>query len=236
MSKNVLKPVLLLLLVVPATWSLLLLPGLVGSALGRAWLSSVELDRRLKYQLVSLVLAGVVLLVLRLARRDVFARYFRIGSVRAPAERNPVFGIKAGESWRRVGWTLTVIITAVTGLVIGLQFFKGFTLTRPLTLLLWVPLLATVNAFVEEALTRFGVVVALDGYLPQGTVALISGLVFGTVHYFGTPGGPVGVVMAGVLGWVLARSVLETRGLLWAWWIHFVQDVIIISALLMVGS
>lgn len=33
-----------------------------------------------------------------------------------------------------------------------------------------------------------------------------------------------GVVLAWFLGWILAKSMLETRGLAWAWFIHFVQD------------
>jgi hypothetical protein len=32
------------------------------------------------------------------------------------------------------------------------------------------------------------------------------------------------VVLAWFLGWILAKSMLETRGLAWAWFIHFVQD------------
>jgi hypothetical protein len=35
------------------------------------------------------------------------------------------------------------------------------------------------------------------------------------------------VALAWFLGWILAKSMLETRGLAWAWFIHFVQDVAI---------
>ena len=81
-------------------------------------------------------------------------------------------------------------------------------------------------------LVRFGVVVSHSGLLRPNGIAVVSGLVFGTVHYFGTPGGLVGVIVAGLLGWLLARSVLETRGLFWAWLIHFLQDLVIMGALL----
>jgi uncharacterized protein len=40
----------------------------------------------------------------------------------------------------------------------------------------------------------------------------------------------VGMLLAGFLGWLLAKSVFETQGLFWAWGIHFLQDVVIISA------
>ena len=37
------------------------------------------------------------------------------------------------------------------------------------------------------------------------------------------------VVMAGLLGWLLGKAMLETRGFFWAWFIHFLQDVLIFS-------
>ena len=52
---------------------------------------------------------------------------------------------------------------------------------------------------------------------------------FGILHFYGVPYGVVGVLLAGFLGWLLAKSMLETRGLFWAWFIHFWQDVWIFS-------
>lgn len=57
----------------------------------------------------------------------------------------------------------------------------------------------------------------------------MSALVFGLPHYFGTPGGVVGSLMAGFLGWLLAKSIQETGGIFWAWLIHFIQDVVILG-------
>jgi hypothetical protein len=31
--------------------------------------------------------------------------------------------------------------------------------------------------------------------------------------------------MTGFLGWLIARSMLETRGFTWAWFIHFFSDI-----------
>jgi hypothetical protein len=58
---------------------------------------------------------------------------------------------------------------------------------------------------------------------------------FGILHYYGIPYGIVGVVLAGFLGWVLGKSMLETRGMFWAWFLHFIQDVLIFS-FLAIGS
>ncbi len=88
------------------------------------------------------------------------------------------------------------------------------------------------NSFVEESITRFGVVVVLKNVLNDKIIPLISALIFGTAHYWGNPGGFIGVIAAGFLGWLLTKSILETKGIFWAWLIHFLQDVIIFSALL----
>jgi len=39
--------------------------------------------------------------------------------------------------------------------------------------------------------------------------------------------------MAGFLGWLLARSVVDTRGVFWAWFLHFLQDVVIFTAVVL---
>lgn len=96
-------------------------------------------------------------------------------------------------------------------------------------------LLAAMNAFTEESITRLSVVTALDGLTKRPTIYLISALIFGSVHFFGVPGGALGVIMAGFLGWLLARSVVETEGIAWAWFIHFLQDVIIFGGLFIVA-
>ena len=41
--------------------------------------------------------------------------------------------------------------------------------------------------------------------------------------------------MAGFLGWLLAKSVAETQGVFWAWFIHFQQDVLIFAGLFLVA-
>lgn len=59
---------------------------------------------------------------------------------------------------------------------------------------------------------------------------MLSGALFGGVHYFGIPGGLIGVALAGFLGWLLAKSITETRGVFWAWSLHFLQDLVIFTA------
>lgn len=42
--------------------------------------------------------------------------------------------------------------------------------------------------------------------------------------------------MAGILGFVLAKSMYETKGFFWAWTIHFFQDVLIIGTLYLMNE
>ncbi len=41
----------------------------------------------------------------------------------------------------------------------------------------------------------------------------------------------VGAAASVFMGWILSKAMLETRGLFWAWFIHFLSDVAIFSSL-----
>ena len=86
---------------------------------------------------------------------------------------------------------------------------------------------AAINAFNEEFQFRCVPLAHLRGVLPLRESMLLTSVFFGVAHYFGQPSGPVGVVMAGMAGWIWAKSMVETRGLGWAFGIHMVQDVVI---------
>jgi len=61
----------------------------------------------------------------------------------------------------------------------------------------------------------------------------LTSFFFGVGHYYGVPYGVVGVLLAGFLGWFLGKNMVETGRVAWAWFIHFLQDVIIFTFLLM---
>jgi len=84
---------------------------------------------------------------------------------------------------------------------------------------------ALINSLVEEGIYRFSITsVFLENGSSASSAAITSGVLFGWVHYYGTPGG--------VLGWLLSKSIAETRRFDRAWLIHFVQDVVIFTAIL----
>ena len=57
---------------------------------------------------------------------------------------------------------------------------------------------------------------------------LIASVFFGLGHYlYGSPPGLIGALLPGFLAWLIGKSMLETKGFVWPWFIHFVPDVVV---------
>jgi membrane protease YdiL (CAAX protease family) len=89
-------------------------------------------------------------------------------------------------------------------------------------------LFAAVNAFNEEIYFRATLLSTLPQIVGKDHALLINAAFFGLAHYlYGSPPGLVGFLMTGFLAWLIGKSMLETKGLFWAWFIHFLPDVVI---------
>lgn len=189
------------------------------------------IDFQIKYQLVLLFSAFLLLFINAMFTRSNFLPYLATGDVNAVAEKMALFGIQQGDRWMQTGLSLCVVITLVTSIFMYFQLrqqaikwnllFSGMG---------WVLLFALTNALGEELIYRVGIVVPLKGLLAPVVIYSISAVLFGIPHYWGIPSGVIGAFLAGILGYVLAKSVDETQGIFWAWTIHFLQDVVIIGA------
>jgi uncharacterized protein len=196
-----------------------------------------SVDFQIKFQSLQLMLAGVVLALTALLSPGNFVRFFRLGDVQAPIGKIAWLGISGSESWLEIAASLGLFVTLGTGVFMALQLKKAGVNARSLLFcLLWALPFSAANAFSEEAIFRIGIIAPLYGIWGVALIALVSGVIFGLPHYFGMPSGVAGVLMAGFLGWLLALSVMETHGLLIAWAIHFVQDVVIITSMLLMNS
>jgi membrane protease YdiL (CAAX protease family) len=141
---------------------------------------------------------------------------------------------KKTDKWKNIGINFAIIITIVTIIIMYFEIKdKTFNYDNFISILLFIYIFSFSNAFVEEMMYRFGVIIALREITSDKKIALISGLIFGSIHYFGTPGGIIGMIVAGFLGWFLAKSIIETKGIFFAYLIHFLQDFVIFSALLL---
>ena len=101
------------------------------------------------------------------------------------------------------------------------------TLTRLTPILPSILCYAALNAFNEELTFRAPLLATLEPVCGSKNALWISACFFGIAHYFGTPGGISGVVASTFMGWILGKVMIETRGLFWAWWIHFLSDIVI---------
>jgi len=192
------------------------------------------INTQLKFQVLLLGVAVLVLLALYFVNATNLSTFFAPGNIAAPAQAVAWLGLAAGESWLSLGISLSFFITLATSIFIYLQFRKsGGDLKQLLPFLPWVLLFSLTNSFSEEVVYRLGIIVPLAGSVDTGYILLISAIAFGAPHLRGMPNGIVGALMAGLLGWLLAKSVMETHGIFWAWLIHFLQDVVIFSAFVM---
>jgi uncharacterized protein len=190
-------------------------------------------DYQLKFQALQLVLAAVVLVLAALLNPQNFARFFRLGDVHAHIGKIAWLGVTGSETWLEIATSLGLFVTLGTALFMAFQLKKAGADPRSfLFCLLWAIPFSAANAFSEEAIFRIGIISPLYGIWAVAVIALLSAVIFGLPHYFGMPSGVLGALMAGFLGWLLALSVMQTQGLLLAWAIHFVQDVVIITSML----
>jgi hypothetical protein len=180
---------------------------------------------RLENRLIPVALMALTLIGSGIGRRELFLVR---GNPSAPAQPTRLLQGKRSMPWNLVvrGWLPYYVI--ILAIVVGIQVRPD--VSQILRALIYLPAIligAAINAFAEEFIFRSMVLARLEPVLgPRQAILMAAGL-FGLMHYFGWPGGPIGVLLAGYLGWIAAKSMIETRGFVWAFSIHFIGDVII---------
>lgn len=226
-----LNPHLSVAMVVLAGLGLLALPKLAAG-----YADGSEISRLLYYQLLSWTVVSAVVCFTLIFHRAAALRFLRINKIHGSMAPVRWLLIKDGENWARQGWQIAIVLSLVTAIVVwnqlGLQAISAERLFGVLPLAFG---LALSNSLAEELIFRHSIVSAYEAHAHKKHAPVISGVLFGGVHYFGAPGGFIGVLMAGVLGWLLAKSMQETGGLFWAWSIHACLDVVIFACILMAG-
>jgi len=178
--------------------------------------------------------------VLLLLYRSPHEVYLVKGDLSAKASRIAWLGIEEGKiGWGRLSVISALLIAAGT-LLLTLLTVSGFsqpaTLGRLPPLLPLIVLLALVNSLSEGVVYRSSVLGPLKEELPKDYLVMVASAYFGIAHYYGAPAGILGVIMSGVLGWYMCRSMYETQGFLAAWIIHFFQDIVIFSTVAVLGG
>jgi hypothetical protein len=223
-----LRPFLLLFLVlVVAQW--VVLTQVDRLPVFRTWLRDPSFSVYMPAEvLLKLIVTLAVIAALALLRRDRRAFFLSGGSLSAPAGPVAWLAIRPGDRWNDVGRNLAIFISlgTLTFLLISGRPSADM-LSRALPFLPAILFAAALNAFNEEVTYKASLLSVLAGPVGERQALRMVAAYFGIAHFYGVPYGLVGVALAWFLGWILAKSMLETRGLAWAWFIHFVQDVLI---------
>jgi len=229
---RVLRPLLLLFLVLlGAQWFAFTQVGRLP--IFRTWLSDPSFGVYMPAELLlNLIVTLAVIGLLFVVKRDRRAFYLAKGDLSAPAEPIRWLRVKSGDRWSTLGRDLTIFISLGTLAFLVISGRPSADLViRALPFLPAILLAAALNAFNEEVTYKASILSVLVEPVGSRQALRMVAAYFGIAHFYGIPYGVIGVILAWFLGWILARSMLETRGLTWAWFIHFVQDVLIFGFL-----
>ncbi|HEY5881645.1 MAG TPA: CPBP family intramembrane glutamic endopeptidase [Nakamurella sp.] len=182
---------------------------------------------------VALAMIGVLFL-LGYRRRDFF---LTVGDLRAPIRPVRFLGFPGRDPWWKFGLIWSGGIAAALGVALYLSDPPGGGLATLVGLLPSVLIYAALNAFTEEMTYRAPMLAGLEPAVGSNQALWLAAVFFGIAHYFGTPGGLIGAALSVFMGWILGKAMIETRGLFWPWWIHFLSDTVIFTfvALSLVG-
>ena len=190
----------------------------------------------LKYQLFALLIAFLVIFItVKVAPESKILLQF--GNLNKIPEKEIWLGIDGKSNWKSNAIQFSIFVSIATSIFM----FLGVQYSNSLGSFKWsfVPIILIVslaNSFSEEIIYRFAANGNLMNSTPKLNILILSAILFGLPHYFGYPNGITGVIMAGVLGYILSKITYETQGIGVAWTIHFIQDVIIFTALLMMNT
>ena len=181
-------------------------------------------------QLSRFIVAWLIIFVLALLRYKRKDFFLVKGQLDAPIRPVKWLGFPKPDPWTRFGGQFAIYISLGTliFLILGGRPSPS-TVVQMLPLLPAILLLAAMNAFNEEMTYRSSLLAPLEPVLGYKHSLGITAIFFGIGHFYGVPYGVLGVIMASFLGWLMGKAMLETRGFLWAWFIHFLQDVLIFS-------
>jgi membrane protease YdiL (CAAX protease family) len=179
-------------------------------------------------EVIPCALMMVVLVANGLRRRDMFVAVGDLGA------RGGLPFTERRVSWVWIGIVGTLLFAGPLAVQLTVTVHPDFGMAgKALAALPAAVAFGAFNAAQEEFRFRAGFLATLVPAVGALPAVLMTSALFAFGHWFGHPSGPVGVGMAFLAGFVLAKSMLDTRGSGWAWIMHGVQDVLIFSFLVM---
>jgi membrane protease YdiL (CAAX protease family) len=174
----------------------------------------------------------VVLVLMGMKRRDF---YLAVGDVRATAEPSRRWVPRTPEPWTRFGRNYAIISVGLL-LLFLIPAFAPSLADITLGIVIFAAVCAAMNAFAEEFLYRAALIPQVLPLFGKSSTLVLLPVWFGLAHWFGVPSGLTGVILAAIGGWFFAKSMIETRGMAWAWFLHFLADFTVYLVLLLAGD
>jgi membrane protease YdiL (CAAX protease family) len=155
---------------------------------------------------------AAVLLMLWAVQRDRRVFFLARGDLAAPLEPVRWLGIGAGEKWSSFGW------------IVGALPLGRLSQAAPL---LWtIVLFPAMNAIGEELTPRLPLLATTHEGIGKQHALWLTAVYFGLAHVLhGDPSGLIGFAVIALPVYLLGKSLLETRGALWAIVMHFLGDI-----------
>ncbi len=182
---------------------------------------------QLAIQIGELVVMLAVLLLLWAVMRDRRASFLTRGDLSAPLEPVRWLGIGAGERWSTFGWIIGGAMFA--GMAAFLILAGALALERlPQSIpLLWtVALFPAMNAVGEVLTFRVPLLATTHAVIGKQNGLWLTAVYFGLAHVLhGDPRGLIGFVIIALPVYLVGKSILETRGSLWAIVMHVLGDI-----------
>jgi membrane protease YdiL (CAAX protease family) len=159
-----------------------------------------------------------------------------LGNFNTLVSKEMWLGINGRTSWKINALNLAIHISIATARFMYLAVKQTNSLANfNVSFIPAILLISLTNLFAEEAMYRFAINGNLMPHTMKWIILVASAILFGLPHYIDYPNGVVGVLMTATLGYILFKVTYETQGIGIAWSIHFVQDVIIFTALSMIN-
>ena len=174
----------------------------------------------------------LVLLGMGLKRQDFF---LAIGNLKATAEPERWGVPRKPEKWPGFSGRYALIIVTLFLLFMVPALHPSLS-NLTAGLVLFAALCALMNAFAEEFLYRSALLPQVLPLFGKGASLILVAAWFGLGHYFGLPHGITGVIFTTIGGWIFAKAMVETRGMGWSLFLHFVSDFTVYVIIFLAGG
>jgi len=166
------------------------------------------------------------LFLIGVTRREAF---LVVGNLRAPLGGQASASRKWSLPWSVLAVTITLLLGGGFALFMATQN-PGWQANLA-GVIPWIPLIllsAAMNAFGEEAKYRAAPLATLLPAVGPKHALWLTSIWFGLGHYYGgIPSGMFGFIQSGLIGLIMGKAMLDTKGIALPWAIHMALDTII---------